>query len=54
MRAHPAVRDGQTTVEYAVLVALTVLVCVSAVAALRAAVLDFYYEVASLICLPIP
>ena len=45
---------GQTTVEYALLCFLTVTACVGAFKALETAVTYYYYDVVSLICLPIP
>ncbi len=54
MRWLGANSTGQTTVEYALLVMLTVIVCITVVATLRFTVLNFYYDVASLVCLPIP
>lgn len=46
---------GQATVEYALLVFFTVTVAfLAAVGTLEVAVLDYYQDVASLICLPIP
>lgn len=46
--------SGQATVEYAVVAAWGVMLLFAAFGALRLAILDFYYDVASLICLPIP
>lgn len=45
---------AQTTVEYAVLVLVTVGTVMGAVLAVRSAVIDFYYDVVSVICLPFP
>jgi len=45
---------GQTTMEYAIIVCWGVMVVFAAFEALEAAVYDFYYDVVSLICLPIP
>lgn len=46
--------SGQATVEYAVVAVWGVMLLFAAFGALRLAILDFYYDVASLICLPIP
>ncbi len=47
--------SAQSTVEYALLVfCMSILALVVAVATLQSGVLDFYYDVASLLCLPIP
>ena len=45
---------GQTTVEYAILAFVTVSTVVAAVLTVRSAVIDFYYDVVSVICLPFP
>jgi len=45
---------GQTTAEYAVLAAMTVFAIFGAVDLVRRTVIHFYYDVVSLICLPIP
>lgn len=46
--------SGQATVEYAIVSAWGIMLLFAAFAALEMAVLDYYYDVASLICLPIP
>jgi hypothetical protein len=46
--------SGQTTAEYAVLTLWTVVGVTVAFEAMRYAILDYYQDVASLICLPIP
>ena len=46
--------SGQATVEYALVAAWGITLLFAAFAALEMAVLDYYYDVASLICLPIP
>ena len=46
--------QGQTTVEYAIIVVWGVAVVYASFEALQAAIMDFYYDVVSLICLPIP
>jgi hypothetical protein len=46
--------SGQTTAEYAILSFWTVIVALGAIEGLRIAVLDYYYDLASFICLPIP
>lgn len=50
------IRDqaGQATSEYALLVFWTVLVVLASLQALQVALFDYYQDVASLICLPIP
>lgn len=45
---------GQTTVEYALLATLCVLVLVGATVAVLDATADFYADVVRLICLPLP
>ena len=45
---------GQATLEYALVASYGVLVLIAAAKALEVAVLDFYYDVVSLVCLPIP
>jgi len=45
---------GQTTAEYAILTFWTVIVATSAIQAVRLALLDFYYDLVSVMCLPIP
>jgi Flp pilus assembly pilin Flp len=45
---------GQTTVEYAIVFLWGVLVVMASFEALEAAILDYYYDVTSLLCLPIP
>ena len=45
---------GQATLEYALVASYGVLVLVAAFKALEVAVLDFYYDVVSIVCLPIP
>ena len=45
---------GQTTIEYAIILLWGVMVVFAAFEALKLAVYDFYYDVVSLICLPIP
>jgi len=47
-------QEGQTATEYALLAFWTVVVVLGAIAALETALLDFYQDLASLICLPIP
>lgn len=46
--------SGQATVEYALVAAWGILLLFAAFAALELAILDYYYDVAALICLPIP
>ena len=45
---------GQATLEYALVASYGVLVLIGAFKALEVVVLDFYYDVVSLVCLPIP
>lgn len=45
---------GQAAVEYAILASLTVMLTLVALQQLWVGVLDFYQDVACLICLPIP
>ena len=45
---------GQATVEYAVVVSWGIMLLFAAFESLELAILDFYYDVAALICLPIP
>ena len=45
---------GQATVEYAIVVLWGVMVLFASFEALEAAIYDFYYDVTSLLCLPIP
>ena len=45
---------GQTTIEYAIIFVWGVAVVFASFEALNAAILDFYYDVTSLLCLPIP
>jgi len=46
--------EGQAATEYALLAFWTVIVVLGAIATLETALLDFYQDLASLICLPIP
>ena len=45
---------GQAATEYALLVMWTVLIAIVGIQAVEAALLDYYQDVATLICLPIP
>ena len=45
---------GQATAEYAILAFWTVIILVSTLQAVRVALLDSYYDMASFMCLPIP
>ncbi len=45
---------GQATAEYAILSLWTVIIVIATFEAVRVALLDFYYNIASLLCLPIP
>jgi Flp pilus assembly pilin Flp len=45
---------GQATAEYAVLVTLTVAVCIASAKGLEVAIWYYYQDLVSLICLPIP
>jgi hypothetical protein len=45
---------GQATAEYALLTLWTVVILITTFQAMRAAILDFQYDIASFICLPIP
>lgn len=45
---------GQATAEYAILTFFCVLVTVGAIEAMRTALLNYYYDVVSVMCLPIP
>lgn len=49
-----ALKAGQATAEYALLTLWTVIILISTFQLLRFAIVDFYYDVASLIVLPIP
>jgi Flp pilus assembly pilin Flp len=46
--------DGQAATEYALMLFLTLALILAAVEGLRTALLDYYQDLASLICLPIP
>lgn len=46
--------EGQAATEYAIIVSMTLVVIVAAVEGLQLVLLDYYQDVASLICLPIP
>ena len=46
--------DGQAVTEYALLAFWTVIVAFASIQALEMALFDFFQDVASLICLPIP
>jgi len=46
--------SGQATTEYALLALWGVILVVSSFQALKLALFDFYQDLASLICLPIP
>lgn len=45
---------GQATAEYALLTLWTVVIVISTFEAMRVALLDFYYDLASFLCLPVP
>ena len=45
---------GQATAEYAILTLWTVIILLATFEALRFALLNYYYDIASLISLPIP
>ena len=45
---------GQAATEYALLVAMTVMIAVGTFEAVNAALLDYYRDIAAVICLPIP
>ena len=45
---------GQAATEYALIVFWTIVVVLGSIKAVEAALLDYYQDVASLICLPIP
>jgi len=45
---------GQATIEYALVASYGVLILLASLAALEAAVFNFYYDIVSLVCLPIP
>jgi len=45
---------GQAVTEYALLALWTVFIAIIAIEGLQAAVLDYYQDTASLLCLPIP
>lgn len=45
---------GQVATEYALVVLWTVIIVLAAIKAVEMALLDFYQDTASLICLPIP
>ena len=45
---------GQAATEYALLAMWTVAIAIVAIAGVEAAVLDYYQDTASLLCLPIP
>ena len=48
------VEGGQATAEYAILTFWTVIIALATFEAVRYALLDFYYDIASLLSLPIP
>ncbi len=50
----PGDESGQAAVEYAILGAMTALLLVGLYEMIQIAVLNYYYDTASLICLPIP
>ena len=50
----PLDESGQATVEYALVWAWTLVVILASIEALKMAIFDFYHELSSLICLPIP
>lgn len=56
LRLKQFVRDesGQAVTEYAVLFTWSIVILIATLTALRMAVFDYYQDVASLICLPIP
>ena len=47
-------RQGQTTIEYAIIFLWGVAVVFASFEALQVAIADYYYDVVSLLCLPIP
>ena len=46
--------SGQAATEYALVAMWTVIVVIASIEAMQAALLNFFQDVASLICLPIP
>ena len=46
--------SGQATVEYAVIVAFSVVVAIGAIYLFTGSIATFYYDVSTVVCLPVP
>ena len=46
--------SGQATVEYAIIVAFSVVVAIGAIYLFTGSIATFYYDVSTVVCLPVP